>query len=140
MSQKATRLTTDSGEDDRDIAEPRLGRGEPREIREEFEARLRFETLIADLSSEFVDVPPADVDRLIEDAQRRVCQCLDIDLAGLWQWSAEEPGFLGLTHLYRSEEGHQTHRSDGLGGIFSLVPAATAAGLGLRRSLRPSHG
>ncbi len=108
MSQKATRLTTDSGEDDRDIAEPGLGRGEPREIREEFEARLRFETLIADLSSEFVDVPPADVDRLIKDAQRRVCQCLDIDLAGLWQWSAEEPGFLGLTHLYRSEEGPPT--------------------------------
>lgn len=39
------------------MAEPRLGRGEPREIREVFEARLRFETLIADLSSEFVEVP-----------------------------------------------------------------------------------
>lgn len=108
MSQEAAGLAIDTAEEDRALAEPGLDRGEPREILDEFELRLRFEILIADLSSEFVDVPPADVDRLIEDAQRRVCQCLDIDLAGLWQWSAEEPGFLGLTHLYRSDEGPPT--------------------------------
>jgi PAS domain S-box-containing protein len=77
-------------------------------IREELETRLRFETLIADLSSEFVSVPSEGVDHLIGDVQRRICQCLDIDLSGLWQWSGDSPGFLGLTHLYRSEEGPPT--------------------------------
>jgi len=53
---------------------------EPRDSREELESRLRFETLIADLSSEFVNLPSGDVDRKIEDAQRRVCACLVLDL------------------------------------------------------------
>jgi len=39
--------------------------------------RLRFEAMLADLSSRFVNFEPADVDREIEDAQRRVCECLD---------------------------------------------------------------
>jgi PAS domain S-box-containing protein len=68
----------------------------------ELEERLRFETLIADLSSKFVDIPSGDVDREIEDDQRRVCECLGLDLCGLWQWSAELPRVLTLTHLYRS--------------------------------------
>src|SRR5512136_508110 len=71
----------------------------------EFEERLRFETLIADLSSEFVNLPSCDVDRKIEDAQRRVCECLGLDLSALWQWSIETPSVLTLTHLYRALEG-----------------------------------
>ena len=43
------------------------------------EERLRFETLIADLSSKFIHLPPGEVDREITDAQRRVCECLSID-------------------------------------------------------------
>ena len=75
---------------------------------EELEARLRFETLIADLSLKFINLPANEVDPEIEDAQRRVCQCLGLDLCSLWQWSAESPGFLALTHLYRSLEGPPT--------------------------------
>ena len=77
-------------------------------MHEELEARLRFETLIADLSLKFINLPASEVDREIEDAQRRVCQCLGLDLSALWQWSAESPGFLALTHLYRSLEGPPT--------------------------------
>ena len=81
---------------------------EPRGTHEELEARLRFETLIADLSLKFINLPANEVDPEIEDAQRRVCQCLGLDLCSLWQWSAESPGFLALTHLYRSLEGPPT--------------------------------
>ena len=100
----------------------------PRGSHEELEARLRFETLIADLSSEFVNVPSADVDRQIEDAQRRVCQCLGLDLSGLWQWSAESPGFLGLTHLYRSQEGPPTPDPMDAGEYFPWCQQQLLAG------------
>lgn len=65
------------------------------------EDRLRFETLIADLSSRFINLPADAVDHEIETAQRRVCQCLGLNVSGLWQWSPEDPGIFTLTHLYR---------------------------------------
>ncbi len=64
-------------------------------------APLEFETLISDLSSRFINLPPGEVDREIQDAQRRVCACLGIDLSVTWQWSAEGPSDLAVTHLYR---------------------------------------
>ncbi|MHC1764475.1 MAG: PAS domain S-box protein [Verrucomicrobiia bacterium] len=66
----------------------------------ELEERLRFETLIAELSSRFVNLPADQVDREITDAERRLCEHLGLDVAGLWQWSSETPGNLYLTHLY----------------------------------------
>jgi len=108
MSDKANGITIDNAEEDRGIVESRPVPDGPREIREEFEARLQFETLIADLSLKFINLPAMEVDAEIKDAQRRVCQCLGVDLCGLWQWSAESPGFLALTHLYRSEKGPPT--------------------------------
>jgi len=74
-------------------------------IHSEFEARLRFETLIAELSTKFINLPPAEVDQEIEDAQRRVCESLGLDLSSLYQWSAEKPYLFRLTHLYRAMEG-----------------------------------
>ena len=71
----------------------------------ELEERLRFETLIADLSSKFVNLPAGEVDREIMDAQRRICDVLALDLAGLWQWSDEDGGTFILSHLYRTDEG-----------------------------------
>ena len=67
----------------------------------ELRDRLRFETMLADLSSRFVNLEAADVDREIEDAERRVCECLGLDLAALWQLSPEGPGVLRMTHLHR---------------------------------------
>jgi PAS domain S-box-containing protein len=62
--------------------------------------RLEFENLIADLSSRFINLEPAEVDRQIEDALGRVCHLLEIDFAALWQWSATAPGVIVPTHLY----------------------------------------
>lgn len=69
----------------------------PREVEE----RLRFETLLADLSARFVNLPADQIDDEIENAQRRICECLGLDLSSLWQGSVESPAFLTLTHLYR---------------------------------------
>jgi hypothetical protein len=56
--------------------------------------------LIADISSKFVNLPAAEVDREIEDALRRVCESLEIDLAVLWQWSEVTPDAVMPTHAY----------------------------------------
>ena len=71
----------------------------------DLEERLRFESMLADLSSGFVIVESDAVDQEIENAQRRVCECLGLDLSDLWQLSPKEPGVLRMTHLYRPMEG-----------------------------------
>jgi len=71
---------------------------------ERSENRLDFETLIADLSYRFINLPSGEVDREIRDALRRVCEHLGIDLAALWQWSAAAPAAITLTHLHCAQE------------------------------------
>ena len=44
------------------------------------------------------------MDREIEDALRRVCEPLGIDLAVLWQWSGATPGVIAPTHSYYAQE------------------------------------
>jgi signal transduction histidine kinase len=72
--------------------------------------RLRGEaeaTLIADISSKFVNLAPGEVDREIMDAERRICGLLDLDIAAIWQWSAGQPGCFTLTHYFSTEDGPQ---------------------------------
>ena len=71
---------------------------------EEERSRLEFETLISDLSSRFVNLPPEQVDREIEDVQRRVCEVLGVDLSALWEGAAASGGPLTLTHFYSAQE------------------------------------
>lgn len=66
--------------------------------------RLAFETLISDLSSRFINLPPAKIDEEIERVQRRICEVLGVDLSALWQRTAVG-GPLILTHFYSSQEG-----------------------------------
>ena len=75
------------------------------DLRHELEWRLRFETLLAEVSARFVNLPAGQIDSEIEDAQRRVCECLGLDLSALWQRSTETPSFLALTHLHSPPEG-----------------------------------
>jgi PAS domain S-box-containing protein len=64
--------------------------------------------LIAELSSKFIHLSASEVDREIEDAQRRVCECLGLDISSLWQWMPEQPDTLIMTHLYRRLPGPAT--------------------------------
>ncbi len=73
-------------------------------IENEVAEQLRFEILLADLSARFVNVPAEELDDQIEEAQRQVCECLQVDLASLFQWSAEDPSFT-RTHFFRLSEG-----------------------------------
>ena len=68
------------------------------------ESRLEFETLIADLSSKFINLPPGEVDHEIEDALRRVCELIGIDFAVLWQWSVDAPDVIAPTHFFPAQE------------------------------------
>ena len=69
--------------------------------------RLEFETLIADLSSRLINLPPTEVDPEIQDALRRVCDLLGIDFAVLWQWSRADPDVIAPTHAYNAAGGLQ---------------------------------
>jgi PAS domain S-box-containing protein len=64
-------------------------------------------TLIADISSKFVNLPPNEVDSEIMEAERRLCEFLGLDISALWQWSDAAPAGLVLTHFYRAGEGLQ---------------------------------
>jgi PAS domain S-box-containing protein len=70
------------------------------DLREEFDAQV-FENLLLDLSIKFINLPSDEVDQQVEEAQRRVCDCIDVDLSALWQWDPGDPGNLTMTHLYR---------------------------------------
>lgn len=63
--------------------------------------RYQFETTLAELSIRFINLPADRVDSEIVEAQRRVCECLDLELSVLWQLAPEAPEFLLMTHLYR---------------------------------------
>ncbi len=71
------------------------------------ERRLEFERLISDLSSRFIALAPGEVDREIEDALRRVCELLGLDLAVLWQWTGSAPPVIEPTHTYPAADGPQ---------------------------------
>ena len=66
----------------------------------DLEARLRFDSLLVDLSSGFVNLSADDVDREIGDALRRVCESLDIDFAAMWQWSDASHDLVMPTHVH----------------------------------------
>jgi PAS domain S-box-containing protein len=75
-------------------------------MRQSLEDRLAFETLLADISAQFVNLPADQIDGVIEDAQRRICQCLGFDLSGLWQWSeGQTHRLMTLTHLFSPPDG-----------------------------------
>jgi formate hydrogenlyase transcriptional activator len=68
------------------------------------EERLRFETLLTEILARFVNLAAIQVDSEIEDAQRAICECLELDHCSLWQLSGEDADVYYLTHLYRAPE------------------------------------
>lgn len=76
---------------------------------QELHQRLAFETLLSDISAQFIDLPIELIDNSIESAQRRICECLGFDTSTLWQWSgqwsADNPRLLTLTHMHSPPDG-----------------------------------
>ena len=65
--------------------------------------RLRFETLLAEISARFVSLPTDRIDNEIENIQRRMCEILGLDRSTLWQTSAIDSGVaLSLTHRHEA--------------------------------------
>ncbi len=90
------------------------------------EERLAFETMLSDLSSRFVNLEPAEVDREIDNALRQICECLGLDIAALWQLSPEEPEVLKMTNLFLRLDGRSTisASSASTAVISSLAPSS----------------
>jgi formate hydrogenlyase transcriptional activator len=61
----------------------------------------RLETLLIELSTRFISLAPEQVDREIQEAQRRICDSLGLDRSSLFQQPVGEPAALLLTHLYQ---------------------------------------
>jgi signal transduction histidine kinase len=59
---------------------------------------LRFETLLANLSATFVNVPATEVDSQIESGLKQIVEFLDLDRSGLGELSAEG---MVITHSYQ---------------------------------------
>ncbi len=67
--------------------------------------RLSFETVLAEISARFVNLPAEQIDGEIEDVQRLLCERLGLDICSLWQWSDETPRYFHLTHHCRPPGG-----------------------------------
>ena len=67
----------------------------------QLEERLKFDSLLADISANFVSLPADRIDGGIENAQRLICELLDLDRSSLWQASERDPGALLLTHVHQ---------------------------------------
>jgi transcriptional regulator with GAF, ATPase, and Fis domain len=68
---------------------------------DDIDLRLRFESLLADLSAGFVNLPPDRVDGAVIDAQRRICECFGLDRSALWQAIGSDPEPWWLTHVHQ---------------------------------------
>ncbi|MBP1741505.1 MAG: transcriptional regulator, NifA subfamily, Fis Family [Deltaproteobacteria bacterium] len=65
------------------------------------EERLKFEALLAETSARFINLPADRIDGEIIDAQRLICEFLDLDRSTLWQTFEGELGTLLLTHIHQ---------------------------------------
>jgi len=74
---------------------------ERKQAEQALEERLRFETLLAEISAHFINLPVDRIDSQIEYAQRRICELLDLDRSTLWEMREGEPRALLLTRLHQ---------------------------------------
>jgi len=68
------------------------------------ENHLRFESLLIEISANFVSLPAERIDDAIRDAQIRVCEFLELDRSSLWRIIENIPDNLMMTHVYQSPE------------------------------------
>ena len=68
----------------------------------DLQAWMKFETLMVEISTRFVNLSTDQIDREIQEAQRRICECLDLDRSTLWQITDPERGMIRLTHIHQT--------------------------------------
>jgi len=76
----------------RDITEEKLKAAAQEEL-------LKFESLLADLSAAFINVPVIDVDGKVEKGLQKIVDFLEFDRCSIWQFHADD-GRLHLLHSY----------------------------------------
>ena len=77
---------------------------EQKRIEEALTKQLAFETLLADLSARFINLPANQVDGKIEEAQKQICEALDLDRSTLGQVQGDR---FTVTHLW-ARKGFET--------------------------------
>lgn len=66
----------------------------------------KFEKLLTDMSTVFINLPVDRIDSKIEELQGRMCDALALDRSSLFQASEEDPETLVLTHIHRPPESY----------------------------------
>lgn len=84
---------------------PQAGVTENKGAGQVLEQRLKFETLLTELSPSFISLPADEIDDGIGGAQRRICEVLDLDRSALFQLAEGEPGVMVLTHFHQIKGG-----------------------------------
>lgn len=74
--------------------QPRMAR----ERLQDFQARLHFESLVADIASTFVNLGLDEIDKAIVEALQRIAEALDLDRGTLFQLVEEDD--MELTHYW----------------------------------------
>ena len=96
-------------------------RNRRREVEKRCADRIHFETLLNEISAGFVNLPVNRIDAAIEAAQRRICECLDLDLSALWQWSGSSPHYMTVTRLHSPPEDPEIPKGIDAGEAFPWV-------------------
>jgi GAF domain-containing protein len=120
-------------------------------LERQFEDLLKFEALFDELSAGFISLPADRIDTGIEDAQRRICECLNIDHSCLFQAPPNEPYTLHLTHVFQPPDFHTVAQQDadvrldpdwvrGQPGVAPVIVGMDASGFFPRLLERSLHG
>ena len=97
-------------------------------LRAELEERLKFETLLAEISVRFVNLPADQIDGEIKETQRRICELLNLDRSALWQVPEREPGTLLLTHIHQPQGAPPISRQPNASDLFPWTAQKVLAG------------
>jgi two-component system, LuxR family, sensor kinase FixL len=86
-------------------------RAQRRRAQRALRERLRFETLVSDLSASFITLPVHEIDGELEKALRRIVEDLDIDRASLATIDGRRRDTIVLTHSWAREGVDRVGRS-----------------------------
>ncbi|MEN6309458.1 MAG: PAS domain-containing protein [Anaerohalosphaeraceae bacterium] len=87
------------------------------QLHQELENRIRFETLIADISARFTSLPFGKVDHEIERALKQILDFFEVDRCGL-MGIREDKKFVWVTHICHTEDIEPVSKDINLATLF----------------------